>query len=554
MGRVLTALASTAAVIRHQRGGALRAGGRKLPNVLGVGFITAAYAALYSFYLLTLHATMRDGLADVGEYDQAVSGYAHLTGPHSPFVGMANAQDPGALQLSDHFTPLLALLAPGYRIHDGPQTLLIETAILAALPIIPLWLFTRRAAGESRGFGTAAAYLVVIGYGVTWPIQMALWFEFHEVFLALPIMMWMLERAQAGRLRQAASISLLLLLVKDDMGFVIAVFGVYLAAKDTGPRQWAGLVRRTAGDRRAPLRALLRRDRWALLALVPLGIGMVELVNNVLLPYFGGAPARNFTYTEFGATQGQALHAMMSDPSRVLATLNDSPLKRQTIEMLLWPVLGMCLLSPITLLALPLLLERFLSVNQLYWVMPYHYNAFLVPIMFCGGVDGAVRLSRRLASPASSGLRVRWPGSPLRGHGWVARGVLITLFCAWVASSAWLTAMRYPMKHLTDAAYRNTSTSDIVAAHAAAAHMPRGVLVAAATQVGPQLLDRDKVIMWSIPGDRDYPDTPWVLADVQRASYPFSSVDAQKSDVQWMLTEGYRIVFQDDGWVVLHRP
>lgn len=545
----MTAIASTPTAVSGGTGvpaDAVRPA-RRWPHVLGVGFIASAYAALYSLYLLTLHSTLKDGLADVGEYDQAVSGYAHFMGPHSPFVGLSDTGSAGALQLSDHFTPLLAVLAPGYWIHDGPQTLLIETGILAALPIIPLWIFTRRAVAARRPhwLATLAAYLVIIGYGVTWPIQMALWFEFHEVFLAMPIMAWMLERAQAGRLRQAALVSLLLLGVKDDMGFVVAAFGVYLATKDMNAPRWAGLAHRTVHDWKAPLRGLRRADRPLFLAMVPIGLGMVLLVNRVLLPEFGGSSTRNFTYNEFGANTGQALRAMAGDPWRVATTLFDSPDKQQTLTMLLWPTLFLCLLSPISLLAVPLLLERFLSVNHLYWVMPYHYNAFLVPILFCAGVDGAVRLSGWLTAHKGLGLDEHWRQ--------VTRSGLLVAFGVYVALYGWLTAFRYPMHHMTESAFWDTSSSDIVSAKRAAAHVPSGVLVASATQVGPQLLGRDRVIMWSFPGDRDYPQTPWVLADIQRPSYPFANIAAQQADVQARLKAGYKIVYEDDGWVVLHK-
>ena len=519
---------------------------RRWPHVLGVGLIVSLYTALYSTYLLILHATLKDGMADVAEYDQAISGYAHFTAPHSPFVGLSGTGSAGALQLSDHFTPLLALLAPFYWIHDGPETLLIETAVLSALPIIPLWLFTRRAVGESRRFGALAAYLVVIGYGVTWPLQMALWFEFHEVFLALPILMWMIERAQAGRLRQAALISLLLLGVKDDLGFVVAVFGVYLATKNVTLLDWWRFLRRAVRDRGEVVRILRRGGRLWFLSLVPVGLGMVALVNRVLLPAFGGSSDRNFTYTQFGATPTAALKTMLGEPGTVLGTLVDSPFKTQTLSMLLWPVLALCLLSPITLMAAPLLIERFLSVNSLYWVMPYHYNAFLLPMMLCGGVDGAVRLSRWLTTGKPIARR-------LGRHGPLVRNILITCFAGYVAIHSWATAFRYPMHHMTEAAFWDTSNPDVVAAKLAAAHVPDNVLVAAATQIGPHLLERDRVIMWSFPGDRSYPDTPWVLADVQRTSYPFSSIAAQQADVEWLKTKGYRVVFQLDGWVVLHQ-
>lgn len=537
-----------------------------------MGLIVSLYSALYSTYLLLLHTRLQDGLADVGEYDQAVSGYAHFMGPHSPFIALRSAGDAGALQLSDHFTPLLALLAPFYWIHDGPETLLIETGVLTALPIIPLWIFVRRAVRQSGRFGGAmasvAAYLVVIGYGATWPLQMALWFEFHEVFLALPIMMWMIERAQAGRLRQAALISLLLLGVKDDMGFVVAVFGLYLATKDATLRDWARLLRRAPRRPRLLLDALRRRDRMWLLALVPIGLGMVWLVAQVLVPAAGGSPNRNFTYTEFGPTQSAAIHAMLADPAHTVHTLIDSQYKRQTLEMLLWPVLGLCLFSPLCLMAAPLVAERFLSVNQLYWVMPYHYNAFLVPIIFCAGVDGALRLSRWLTSakllsprsdaPPKSVVAARTLTGLVAGRGPFIRTVLMTAFAAYVAIYAWGTFHRYPMHHMTEASFWDTSTPDVVAAKQAAAKIPDHTYVSAATQVGPQLLGRDKVVMWDPPGDRAYPPAPWVLADVKRPSYPFKGntdaekIAAQQAEVQRLESKGYRIVFQSDGWIVLH--
>lgn len=562
-----------------------------------MGLITSLFATLYSAYLLGQLFTLKAGMADVGEYDQAISGYAHFIGPHSPFVGMFNdPNNAGALQLSDHFTPLLALLAPFYWIHDGPQTLLIETGVLAALPMIPLWLFTRRAVGEFRLAGTVAAYLVIVAYGFSWPLQEALWFQFHEVFFEIPIMIWMIERAQAGRLRQAALISLLLLGVKDDLGFVVAIFGVYLATKDKSLLDWARFLRRAVRAPRSALGALRRHDRLLLLALVPIGLGMVLVVNKVLLPYFGGSPNRNFTYTEFGATPNAALHAVLHHPTILLHTLLNSPIKHRTLHMLLRPVLGLYLFSPLSLMAVPLLLERFLSANTLYWLMPYHYNAFLLPVIFCGAVDGAARLTRWLTDPRLrawlSRLAQLRPVSPLtarvnavranvaqsyadrlaarqgrsggltrlgvrlvvrRGPGELIRGSLLTVFAFYIAYYGWHTTRLYPLHDVTKPAFWNTSSESVIAAKHAAVHVPDNVLVAAATNVGPQLLSRDRVVLWAVPGNRGYPDAPWILADVSRPSWPFINVAAQQADVEYLKLKGYQVVFQEDGYLVLHQ-
>lgn len=553
---------------------------------MGVGLVTSLFAALYSAYLLGQLFNLSAGMADVAEYDQAISGYAHFIGPHSPFVGMfGDPNNAGGLQLSDHFTPLLVVLAPFYWIHDGPQTLLIETGVLAALPMIPLWMFTRRAVGSFRLAGSVAGYLAIVAYGFSWPLQEALWFQFHEVFLAIPIMVWMIERAQAGRLRQAALVSLLLLGVKDDLGFVVAVFGVYLATKDKSLLDWARFLRATARAPRSAIAVLRRHDRLLLLALVPIGLGMVLLVNRVLLPYFGGSPTRNFTYTEFGATPTAALHTILGNPGTVFHTILNSPVKHRTLHMLLRPVLGLCLLSPLSLMAVPLLLERFLSVNTLYWMMPYHYNAFLLPLIFCGAIDGAARLTRWVTDPRLGvwlargaqlrpvqpvaarvnsvrlytarltgrlgGLRRRIGGNASGGS--LVRGTLIAAFSFYIAYYGWHTARLYPMYNVTKPAFWNTSTDKIIAAKHAAAHVPDNVLVAAATAVGPQLLSRDRVILWDEPGDRGYPDAPWVIADSARSSWPFPTMAAQKTDIQYLEHKGYQVVFQEDGYLVLHQ-
>jgi hypothetical protein len=176
--------------------------------------------------------------------------------------------------------------------------------------------------------------------------------------------------------------------------------------------------------------------------------------------------------------------------------------------------------------------------------MPYHYNAFLVPIIFCGGVDGALRVSRWLTSDRL--------GDRVSRHGPLVRNALMTAFAMYVAVYAWSTFDRYPMHHMTEAAFWDTSNPSVVAAKQAASKIPDNVYVSSATQVGPQLLSRDKVVLWGPPGDRHYPPAPWVLADEQRPSYPFKNVAAQQAEVQRLESVGYRVVFQRDGWIVLH--
>ena len=122
-------------------------------------------------------------------------------------------------------------------------------AVLFALAIPPLWVFTRRAFGGG-GKATAAAYLVSVAYALSWPIASALAFDFHEVAFAPVLTAVALERLQAGRLRTALIALGALLLVKEDMGLLVAGIGVYLAVRarawcagslpSASPSSWRG--------------------------------------------------------------------------------------------------------------------------------------------------------------------------------------------------------------------------------------------------------------------------------------------------------------------------
>ena len=99
--------------------------------------------------------------------------------------------------------------------------------MLFALAIPPIWVFTRRAFGGGQR-AVVAAYLVSVAYVLSWPIASALAFNFHEVAFAPVLTAVALERLQAGRLRTALIALAALLLVKEDMGLLVAGIGVYL--------------------------------------------------------------------------------------------------------------------------------------------------------------------------------------------------------------------------------------------------------------------------------------------------------------------------------------
>ena len=513
---------------------------------VAVWTLTAVAAAAYSVFSLTLYYTFNTASYDLVIFDQAVRSYAHFQPGISIMKGVDAGLGPHFSVLGDHWSPILAVLAPLYWIYNSPQTLLVAQAVLFALAIPPLWLFTRRAFGDRRR-SVIAAYLVSVAYLLSWPIAAALAFPFHEVAFAPVLTAVALERLQAGRPRTALIALAALLLVKEDMGLLVAGIGLYLAV--TRPR-------------------MVPRQRLVAAALIAGGIAYSVLAIYVLIPAFGGSSSYYWAYDTLGSNVPQAALHLVSHPLSSLGLLITPSVKLSTMLWLFGAFCFLPLLSPISLAAIPLLLERMLGSRfPEWWGTSFQYNAFLVIVLVFAAVDGAARLDRwvmqtkkrsaaRWAQPGASAESaeaaeagaaegtVTQPRAPTATGTVALRCVVVLCVVAvfLVPHFAFGAALRPGFYH-RDAQMR--------AAEGAVAAVPSGVTVAAVDHLGPELSARDTVLF--LDGNRPSPPrVPWVVADVARPVYTFSSLAEQKQWVALLEHSGYRIVFNHGGYIVLH--
>jgi uncharacterized membrane protein len=464
-------------------------------QVVAVGALTVVVAAVYSVYALVRFWAFRTTTYDLVIFDQAVRSYSRLHLPVAIVKGVHNGFGAQFNVLGDHFSPILALLAPLYWIHDGPQTLLVAQSVLLALTIVPLWAFTR------RRLGSGPAYCVSAVYALAWPVAETLAFDFHEMAFAPVLSMLVLERHEAGRRWQSAAATGALLLVKEDMGLLVAGFGLYLLTRP--------------GERR---RAAF---------LVVAGVFWTWLASRVLIPAFGGSADYYWAYDALGRDLPHAAAGALTHPWTVGRLLVTPHVKVTTMLWLVAPLLLLPLLSPITLAVLPLLAERMLSSRFGHWWEPrFHYNVALAALLVAAGVDGAARLGRLLPR-----LRAE--------HVWPVAALAATL-----AVVPHFAFARFAERGF----YRRDARARAVAAILPA--IPDGALVEAPNGVGPQLSGRTRVLLWD-----DRPRwAPWVVADVAALDFPFPSLQAQRDRVSLLRREGYAVVRQQDGYVLLNRP
>ncbi|MFG1999222.1 DUF2079 domain-containing protein [Spirillospora sp. NPDC048911] len=465
---------------------------RRVLRLRPLPLLVAATALLYTTYSLLRIYTFRATTYDLVLFDQAIRSYSRFGLPVAMVKGVHNGFGTDFSILGDHFSPMLAILAPLYWIHDGPETLVVAQAVLLALAIVPIWRYTE------RRLGGAAAYAVAGAYVLAWPVAEALAFDFHEVAFVPLLSALLVERYDAGRRGQAALVAGLSLLVKEDMGLLLVGFGLFL----------------------------LTRERRAGAVYVVVGLVATWVSSRVLISAFGGDDDYYWAYGSFGPDLPSAALHLLTHPWDAVTALGTPSLKLKTMVLLVVPLLLLPLASPLTVMVVPLLAERMLADRIPNWWEPrYHYNAFLIAVLLLASVDGAVRLRRLL---------------PGRLRLVPAIGLL---------AAAVMTVPFFSFREFGDASfYRRDERAR--AAAAAVALVPDGALVEVANPLGPALSTRARVLLWDgLPRE-----APWVIADTRGRQFPFESRDEQVRRVEALVASGYRPVFQRAGFIVFHRP
>ncbi|HEY0716853.1 MAG TPA: DUF2079 domain-containing protein [Streptosporangiaceae bacterium] len=483
-------------------------------HLRGVSVLTVVAAAMNMTDALLRFRRFLSTTFDLVIFDQGIRGYAHFRAPVSIARGVADGGTAHFVLLSDHWSPILAVLGPLYWLRGGPAALLVAQGVLFAVAIPPLWAFT------ARQLSPRAAYCVAAAYALSLPIMAAVTFDFHEVAFVPVLTAVMAERFQAGRRWPAIGAAAALLLVKEDMGLLVAGYGVYL---------------------------LLTRQRWTGLGFIAGGAAATWLASHLLIPAFGGSATFYWAYSQFGPAMGSAALNIVTHPLHAVGVLVTPGVKVRTMVGLLVPLGFLSLASPLVLAAVPLLAERMLASGYpLWWQAKFQYDAFIVMILFLAAVDGAARLQRQWRR---AGWRLppgRAGGSgPHRARDWPPA----TVWAAVVLIAALAYLPFSPFGQLLHPRYYLVNPR-MAAAARAVAQVPSGAEVEAANNIGPHLSGRDTVLL--LDGTPRW--APWVVADTKGLDFPFCTPGQQAQDVRYLKAHGYRQTFADDGYVVLHRP
>lgn len=310
--------------------------------------LALAGALFYSWISVAKHNDFASTM-DIGLFNQTIRGYSH-------FQSVENTISLVPTLLAEHFHPALVLLAPFQWIWGDERMLLILQSLLLALGSLPVVAYARQ-----KKLPEEFTLAVQLAYLCFWGIIAGAIYDFHEVALAVPLISFALYGVFSKNNRMLWVSVILGLLVKENMPLIFFMLGIYVA---------------------------VFQRRWVLGALIA-GVSVLYYLAVIKLLTSGalGAPYKFWNYPNLGGSSSEALQFMLSHPAKTFAMFLDDPAKRETINRLFRSWLYLPLFSPISIIALPTFVERFLSPNGAFWQSYYHYTLTVTPIFAFGSVQ-----------------------------------------------------------------------------------------------------------------------------------------------------------------------
>jgi len=335
-----------------------------------VHFLIFSYLSLVKYY------TFKATAWDLGVFAQSF----HTTVTNTGFF--YNNLELGS-HFHVHFSPFLLLLVPFYAVFQNPATLLVLQALAASIAAVPLYfLAAQELKDKAAGLMTAGLFLIYP------PLHGSLMYDFHpEAFIPLFVFS-AFYFFKKSKWKTCFIFLLLILSVKEDASLIVISMGVY------------GVI---INLRSLLLKRKITRSFIFSITAVVLGIAWLVLSFNVInffvcLDGYEGlwnGGYTHHTWNVYGKLGGKGgiigiLSYIITHPIETLNQLLEYPSDKLIfLTVLFTPLVAVPLFdAPSILLFLPVLLENLLASNASHFSLKYHYQLFIIPMVFVATVNG----------------------------------------------------------------------------------------------------------------------------------------------------------------------
>ncbi len=448
---------------------------------LPILIMVLGFALAYSVLVLFNHRNFATNAFDLGIFDQVVWKLSQLEMPYSSLKGM--------VIWGDHFDLILLFFAPFYWLWSDARVLLILQVLLVVSSAFPIYKIAKeKLQDEISSLLLCFCYLSFIG------IQLALDFDFHTATVVVAPLAWLLYTSYFKKWRFFWLCFALCLFCREDSALIVLMFGVYLSLVK---RQWKiGALAATLSFLWLYLVLFKIKPLWADYS----GVGYVDL----------GRLAQN--------------------PANILKSFWDAPVKRKTFFVLLSSWAFLPLGSPLFwFLAFPMFFLRFVFLDYPRWILQFHYNANVAPILALATVE-VLDFGRHFLG---KGLRVN--------------AVRFLIFLSFGATCLLTSKFRSPLLKLAKPSFYLVDQT-IKDSFSALRAIPKNVSVTAQNPFVPYLSHRSEIYL--------YPENPkvdYIILNSDLTPYPLTTTGLEEHISQLRENEDFDLVFEKGSAVVFRR-
>ncbi|MDA1317358.1 MAG: DUF2079 domain-containing protein [bacterium] len=363
-----------------------------LPSLLlFIGVIS--YILYFSLFTINRYQKLHAHYFDLGIMHHAVyNTYKGLeTGNVGRILEITNPHTTAnqVKRMSVHNDVTLALIAPLYFIHNGPETLLVLQSVTIGFGALFIYLITLHiipAAPKRTWFALMFAYSYLLYPG----LQKANNFDFHAVTLATSFLLAMYYYWLKKKYGWSIFFALMSVLTKEQVGLTVAGFGVYAYLHQaTGVKLFFDKLKSLLKFKRTSIASSFIQSYFSPIMIL-LGVGWTYLSMNYIIPYFRGGEHFGTSYFTY----------LKDDPLQIFPVL----FRYETwhyIFILLAPVGLLALVSlPHLLIVAPEFAINILSSNSNMRNIYFHYNSILTPFIFIASIYGVKNiLNKKFTSP-----------------------------------------------------------------------------------------------------------------------------------------------------------
>ena len=415
---------------------------------------------------------------------------------HSPFVTLM-----GRNLFGDHSSFILVLLIPLYWIFSSTALLFVVQSIVVAIGALPVYWFSRQRL-RSEPLAAAMAGVYLLHPSISWTNLE----NFHPDAALGTLVAFAIWAAYAGKWRWYWVAVVLALSVKEDVAFVLAPLGLWVALK--------------ADKKRGLITSLASLFTMALMFLV-------------VMRSFTGVAFRNSWRIPFGGIGG-LLKTALTQPTKLISYLwsEDRP---TYVWQMLAPVGFVFLYEPsLALVGFVMLASNVVSTFWYQHQIQYHYSIIIVPCIVMGTVWALGKFSR----PARK---------------WVSACIIATsLVCGYLWSPM-------PLARTTTTSW-NSQMPPVVAARESISRVPEDAVVAAYHSLTAQMARRVTIYSFPNPFVRNLYG-PDVFAggdrlpgadEVEYVILPVN-LDDEAQKIWDVEKDQFRVVDENAWWVVYQR-